>query len=209
MTLRGWPCFLAKWLGEASFNFLLNIQKHSHREIMHAHTYTQNPKALQEIQLSIYYLIQFSRTLWVQRVGWCDMIQAYGYKEMLKQMEISSLFMFSSTQCTASLSFYQDPLALLMKCEQIDSPKPELKRAFTLWCPWTACETFQLMLRWPLGIPGEVQETFFFLSFPLSLPSYFIYIRRNKSHRGKYKLVINAKAKNKTKNFQNFSKPCH
>lgn len=133
----------------------------------HTHKYTQNSKALQEIQLSIYYLIQFRGTFWVQRLGWCGMIRAYGYKEMLKQMELSSLFMFFSTQCTASLSFYQDPLTLLMKCEQIDSPKPQLK-----WCPRTACETFQLMLRCPLGILW-VQETFFsFFSF--SLPWYLL-----------------------------------
>lgn len=140
----------SKVLGEALFNCFLHIRKHSHIEIMHTHT--QSPKALQEMQLSIYYLIQFRGTLSVQRLGWCDMIWAYGYKEMLKQMELSSLFMFSSAQCTASLSFYQDPLTLLMKCEQTDSPKPQLKWAFTLSCPWTACETFQLMLRWPLGI---------------------------------------------------------
>lgn len=138
------------------------------------HTHAQNPKALQEIWLSIYYLIQFRATLWVQRLGWCDMIPAYGCKEMLKEMELGCLFMFSSTQCTASLSFYQDPLTLLMKCEQIDSPKPQPKWVFTLWCSRTACETFQLMPRCPLGILQGVQETFFFfpffLPFPLSLP---------------------------------------
>lgn len=142
----------------------------------HTHIYRQNPKALQEIQPSIYYLIQFRGILGVQRLGWCDMIRAYGYKEKLKQMELSSLFMFYSTQCTASLSFYQDPLALLMNCEQIDSPNPQLKRAFTLWCPWTACETFQLMLRCPLGILWGVQETFFlsFFSSFFTMVSYFI-----------------------------------
>lgn len=131
------------------------------------HTHAQTPKALQEIWFSIYYLIQFRETLWVQRLGWCDMIQAYGYKEMLKEMELGSLFMFFSTQCTASLSFYQDPLTLLMKCEQIDSLKPQ-----PLWCSWTACETFQLMLRCHLGILQGVQETFFF--FLSSFSSFFI-----------------------------------
>lgn len=152
MTPRGWPWFLAKWLGEAAFNCFLHIQKHSRREIMHTHAHEEAPKTLQEIWLSIYYLIQFRGTLWVQRLGWCDMIRAYGYKEMLKEMELGSLFMFSSIQCTASLSFYQDPLTLLMKCEQIDSPKPQPEWAFTLWCSQTACETFQLMPRCPLGI---------------------------------------------------------
>lgn len=168
------------------------MQSQGNNAHTYTHKYTQNPKALQEIQLSIYYLIQFRGTFWVQRLGWCDMIRVYGYKEMLKQMELSSLFMFSSTQCTASLSFYQDPLTLLMKCEQIDSPKPQLK-----WCPWTACETFQLMLRCPLGILWGVQETFFFLSFLFPYNGILFYSRRTKSHHGKYNHVINAKDKNK------------
>lgn len=124
-------------------------------------------------------------------------------------MELGSLFMFSSTQCTASLSFYQDPLTLLMKCEQIDSPKPQPKWAFTLWCSQTACETFQLMLRCPLGILQGVQEIFFF-SFFLFLFLYhdvLLYSGRTKSHHGKYELAIKARVKTKKNpNFYNFSK---
>lgn len=117
-----------------------------------------------------------------------------------------------STQCTAPLSFYQDPLTLLMKCEQIDSPKPQAKWAFTLWCSQTVCETFQLMLRCPLGILQGVQEIFFsfFLSFFLFLflcHDVLLYSRRTKSHYGKYELAIKARVKTeKNTNFNNFSK---
>lgn len=189
----------SKVLGEVLFNCFLRIQKHRHIGIMraHTHTYTQIPKALQGIHLSIYYLIQFRGALWVQRLGWCGVIWAYGYKEMLKRMELSNLFMFSSAQCTGSLSFYHDSLTLLMKCDQIDSPKPQLKWAFTLWCPWTACETFQFMLRCPLGILWRVQETFSFLLFLFLYHGILFYSRRINSHHEKYKLVIKAKAKNK------------
>ena len=86
-----------------------------------------------------------------------------------------------------SLSFYKDPLTLVMKREQIDSPKPQPKWAFTLWYSQTACETFQLMLRCPLGILRGVQETFFFLSFFFFLFLYhdvLFYSGRTKSHYG-------------------------
>lgn len=98
-----------------------------------------------------------------------------GGGDTVQKMDLGSLFMCISCLPTTSLSFYQDPKAILMRCEQIDSPKPQPKWGPVLWSPWAACETFQLKLRSPVGIRQWAHKILSFLSFsPFAVMSYFL-----------------------------------
>lgn len=106
MTPKSHLLFLAKGLGEVTFIFFLHVQKHSQSAIKHTHTKPKgtarntafrilyNP--IQRNSLSTKTgLVWYDLNIWIQRNA--------------KRNGIRKLIYVLLSQCTASLSFYQDP----------------------------------------------------------------------------------------------------